>query len=521
MPVMKNMTIKHKLVLITMVTCIAVLLLAGTVLITLEWTNLRRTMARNLSTQAEMIADNCTAAVAFEDAKDAEETLKSLRVEPSIVLGCVRTASGEDFAHYYRDDVDSSIHPPEFQKEGRSFSGGFLTVFKGIVLDGDTIGTVCLRSDLYPMYAMLKRNTGIIIAVLLFASLAAYFVSSRLQRIISGPILNLAKVAKVVSEEKDYSARALKQTNDEVGLLIGAFNEMLEQIQQRDLALVDTNEQLEIKVQERTAKLTEEVAERKKAEESLEKLNEDLALTVQKLRQSNKELQDFAHITAHDLKAPLRAIGTLAHWISTDYANKFDKPGREKVELLVGRAERMSELIDGVLRYSEIGRTRYEEQEVDLNTLLSEVISEVGPPENIEVVVEDELPTVRCEKMCMMQIFQNLLVNAVKYMDKPEGRIKVGAVGEENFWKFGVADNGPGIEEKYFEKIFEVFQTLSTRDEVEATGIGLSIVKKIVETYGGKIWVESEVGSGSTFFFTFPKTIDAMERDRQLLGFYY
>ena len=517
--VMLNMTIKSKLIAVLMLTSIVALLLAATAFLILEWTSVRQTMVRNLSIQAKMIADNCKAALAFEDVKDAEETLQALRAEPSIVLGCVRTNDGKIFASYHRDATGSTLDQigsgaglSEFQERGHIFAGGCLTLSRRIVLDKVTIGTVCLRSDLHPMYAMLKRNTQIIAGVLLFCSLATLLVSSWLQGVISRPILSLAEVAKVVSEKKDYSTRAPRQSSDEVGLLIDAFNQMLDQIQQRDLALVSAKGQLEIRVGERTAELTaaneqlvQEIADRQKAEHALESSNKDLESTVQDLSRSNKELKDFAHIIAHDLKAPLRAVGTLADWISTDYADRFDEQGRGQMKLLKGRVMRMNELIDSVLRYAEIGRVTHDRKEVNLNTLITEVVDQIGPPENIEIIIENELPTVVCEKIRLVQIFQNLLGNAVKYMGKPQGRIRIGCVEEDDLWKFSVSDNGPGIAEEYFEKIFKILQTLSPRDELESTGIGLSVVKKIVETYGGRIWVESKVGEGTTFFFTLPK----------------
>lgn len=605
----KSVTIKDKLTLIIMLTCIGTLLLAGSMFMLWEWTSLRRNMVQDLSTHAEMIADNCNVALASNNAEDAEPILSSLRVKSSVVLGCIRTKTGEPFAGYYRDGFNKDIHLCEAREDGYSFGDGALTVFKTIVLDGEKIGRVCLRSDLNPIYVMLRRNATIIIVVLAFCSLAGYFVSLKLQRIISGPILSLAKLAKTVSEKKDYSVRVTKHSKDEVGVLTNAFNEMLERIHQRDLALVGANEKMETRARERTAKLTTEIAERKKgeqeikqlakfpsdnpnpvlriakdgtiiytnsasspvlkswqrrqgqpvpelyykqikevlssgkvsgfefncdnrvflitlapvaesgyvnlyglditerkkAEQTLENLNEELEATILELSYSNRELSDFAHVVAHDLKTPLRAIGTLADWLSTSYADKFDQEGKEQVKLLVGRAVRINELIDSILQYSEVGRTKQRTEKVNLNTLLTEIISIIDPPENIEITVENRLPTIICEKVHMMQLFQNLLINAVKHTDKPQGHIKVGCVEHDGLWEFSVADNGPGIEEKYFEKIFKMFQTLSLRDELESTGIGLTMAKKIVETYGGEIWIESEVGIGSTFFFTLPR----------------
>jgi len=252
-----------------------------------------------------------------------------------------------------------------------------------------------------------------------------------------------------------------------------------------------------------------EIAERKRAEVQLEKLNRDLESSVRELSRSNKELQEFAYIAAHDLKTPLRAIGTLADWIAMDYAYKLDEKGKKHVSLLAERAKQMSRLVDNILQYSRVGQSKQEKREVDLNTILSEVIAGIAPPENIEITVENELPALMCEKTQIIQVFQNLLSNAVKYMDKPSGQIKVGCAEQDGFWKFSVADNGTGIDQKYFEKIFRIFQTLSPHDRNGSTGIGLSIVKKIVELNAGRIWVESEVGIGSTFFFTLPKQMAA------------
>jgi signal transduction histidine kinase len=166
----------------------------------------------------------------------------------------------------------------------------------------------------------------------------------------------------------------------------------------------------------------------------------------------------------------------------------------------------MSELIDSILRYSEIGRTNRQMEKINLNELVEETIAQIGPPEKIQITIENDLPMVFAEKTHLKQVFLNLINNGIKYMDKPQGQIRIICVEEDKFWKFSVADNGPGIAERYFDKIFEMFQTLSSRDEIESTGIGLAIVKKIIELYGGGVWLESKVGEGSTFFFTLPKS---------------
>ncbi|MHC4533920.1 MAG: sensor histidine kinase [Planctomycetota bacterium] len=226
---------------------------------------------------------------------------------------------------------------------------------------------------------------------------------------------------------------------------------------------------------------------------------------LKKVDHINKELKDFASIVSHDLKAPLRGIKTLANWIISDCSDKLGDQANEQMNLLLERVERMYNLIEGVLQYSRAGRSLEKQAQVDLNNFVPEIINMVVPPENITVTIENELPVIECEETHIMQLFQNLLSNAIKYMDKPQGWIKVGCVEKDGFWTFSIADNGAGIEERNFERIFKIFQALPTSPDFEGTGVGLTVAKKIVELYEGSIWVESKVGKGSTFFFTLPK----------------
>ena len=243
-------------------------------------------------------------------------------------------------------------------------------------------------------------------------------------------------------------------------------------------------EQLEQMVKERTERQTE---------------------LIEKVDNINKELKDFASIVSHDLKAPLRGIKSLATWILDDCSDKLGEQANEQINLLLGRVERMYNLIEGVLQYSRAGRTEEKPVQVNLEDFIPEAIDMLVPPENISITFENTMPVIECAETHIMQLFQNLLGNAINYMDKPKGQIKVDCVEEGGFWKFSIADNGPGIEEKHFEKIFNMFHTLSVSEDFKGTGVGLTVVKKIVELYGGSIWVESKIGKGSTFFFTLPK----------------
>jgi light-regulated signal transduction histidine kinase (bacteriophytochrome) len=225
------------------------------------------------------------------------------------------------------------------------------------------------------------------------------------------------------------------------------------------------------------------------------------------LEAANQELQAFAYIVSHDLKAPLRGIMSLATWISQDYADKLDSEGQEMLELMNRRVMRMNSLIDGILQYSKLGKVKQEIKVINLDQLILEIIESLAPHPQINISIKSRLPEVLGDPIRLEQLWQNLLSNAIKYNDKPQGQVIIDAEELEDYWQFRISDNGTGIEPENFEKIFNIFQTLVPSDQTENTGIGLALVKRIVEIYQGKIWLESEFGVGTTFYFTLPKSM--------------
>jgi PAS domain S-box-containing protein len=273
------MTIKYKLMTIVIVACTTGLVLAGAAFLGWERNSIRDNMVKVMSTRAAMLSENCKASLTFQDSKDAEKVLQALHVDSSMISGSIYNANNELFATYYRDKNTNPVTPTEFKKASVAFDNDSLVVYAPIVLDNEIIGTISLQSDLSDIHESLNRGVLIIITVIIISLLAVFLVSARLQTVISNPILSLANVAKAVSEKKDYSSRAVKQSNDEIGSLIDAFNEMLEQIQERDSELLVAKQELEVKVEERTVELskaneqmTKEITDRRKAQEDLTQL---------------------------------------------------------------------------------------------------------------------------------------------------------------------------------------------------------------------------------------------------------
>lgn len=239
------------------------------------------------------------------------------------------------------------------------------------------------------------------------------------------------------------------------------------------------------------------ISERKKVEEQRN-------LTLEELTLTNKELRNFTYITSHDLKSPLEAINTIANWVSKEYEDKFDEDGKQQMKHLIDKTERMHQLIEGLFLYSNL--TENEQlNNVNVTELLTNLIQSMSLPLKISITFSDKLPNVIYNKTRLNQMFSNLIENSIKFSNKPLTKIVIDCQEDEKEWTFSIRDNGPGIDEKYFENIFQIFQTLNNRDETETAGVGLAIVKKIVEMNNGKIWVESKLNSGCKFFFTIPR----------------
>ena len=327
---------------------------------------------------------------------------------------------------------------------------------------------IIVKVDAEEVFAPINLLRKNLITILVITMGLTIFASILISRSISNPIQILQKGTEIIGNGNwDYTVAM--SSRDEIGDLSRSFDRM-------------------------TAHLAKTTASR-------DQLN---AMALQ-LQRSNKELEDFAYVVSHDLKAPLRGITSVSTWLKEDYADKFDDEGKHQLDLLRSRALRMDALISGILQYSRVGNVEGDEELADMNLLVKEIIENLNPPPRIHIAIDGTLPTVKCPRVRMHQVFQNLISNAMKFSDKPQGEIKVRCEEQKDAWQFCVEDNGTGIDPKNFEKIFKLFQTLGAEVGTENTGVGLALVKRIIELRGGRVWIESKLGEGSRFFFTWPK----------------
>jgi signal transduction histidine kinase len=479
---LRDCSIPNKLTWMNMLVSGTALLLAGAGLFAHDLYSFRVGTVRDLGIQADIIVSNSISAVVFDDPRSAETTLSALRAAPHLISAEIYTPDGVAFAGYRRDPRQSPPPPlpiPYGQTEVYRFQSGQVALARLIVFKGKPLATVSMRSDLVAMHNRERNFAFILCTVFLMSLVAAMWMSSSARRSITEPIVRLAETAQVVLREKNYSIRApTNGERNELAVLISSFNEMLAQIQERDAALGKARDHLEQQVEERTAQL----------------------------HVANADLEAFSYSVSHDLRAPLRHIGSFSQILSEDYGPKMEPEAQQHLNRILTGVSSMSRLIDDLLKMAQIGRQALVCVPTDLNFLLREVLADLQPEcggRQIDWRI-GTLPSVECDPGLIRQVFTNLLSNAVKYTGRREvAVIEVGRVEEERGAVIFVRDNGAGFDPKYASKLFGVFQRLHRAEEFEGTGLGLSTVQRIMRKHGGEIWAKGEVDKGATFSFTF------------------
>ena len=482
----------------------------------------RQDLVDDLTVKADVIGSQSTAALKYKDPKAATEILGNLKKAKHVVAAAIYSRDGKVLAKYQRPDAGGDFSPPPPQYNRHLFQSRHVELFREIVDNRLDLGAVYLKSDLQDLNNRLKQYFNILAAVLAVSIGVAWLLSFRLQRVVSRPILHLAKTTREVSEGKNYSLRAVKHGNDELGELIDGFNEMLAQIQARDAELERGRDYLEQRVQERTKELQQEIAERKQTEERLK-------ATAVRLERSNRELQDFAYVASHDLQEPLRKVQAFGDRLKAACAKALAAEGSDYLERMQAAAKRMQVLIDDLLAFSRVTTKANPFESVDLQKIAREVLSdlEVRVQQAGGQVELGELPAIDADPLQMRQLFQNLVGNALKFHQegkppvvkvrgqilKPPSAEAAGNGQAEALCQIIVEDNGIGFDEKYLDRIFVLFQRLHGRSAYEGTGIGLAICRKIADRHGGNITAKSAPGAGSTFVVTLP-----LKQPKQILA---
>ncbi|MBI3831762.1 MAG: HAMP domain-containing protein [Planctomycetes bacterium] len=447
------------------------------VLFAFEYSAMEALLERDLESISRVSASNCTAALTFDDPQAANDTLSALSAKPAIEAAGLYDKEGRLFASYRRADDKNTL--PERPGSDGLEKASHLTLIGPVMLKQERIGTIYVRSDFSTLSNWIGASAWVFAGVVLATALAALLLSSLLQKPFLAPIVELADIARQVSAKKDYSLRAAKHAEDELGLLVEKFNEMLAQIQTRDSALEQARDELEVRVQERTRDLQE----------------------------TNKELEAFSYSVAHDLRAPLRGIDGFSQVLLEDYGPRLDETGQEHLQRVRSATQRMAQLLDDLLSRSKVTRSTLRPSQVDLHELANAVLADLrrqNPERQVEVTVDAPL-IAKGDPGLLRIVLDNLLGNAWKFTSKKErARIEFGKTQADGASVFFLRDNGAGFDMAYAAKLFTVFHRLHKASDFPGTGVGLATVQRIVQRHGGRIWAESALEQGTTFYFTLP-----------------
>jgi signal transduction histidine kinase len=481
----REMPIPRKMRVILVFTTAGALLLAGLGIVAADTYLFYNYLKRDLSTFVQVIGDNSAAALAFDDPKVGAETLAPLQARTHIQTACLYRKDGTLLTQYSRPGYPGAC-PKAAGNTIASIDDALVVSHQIEFRDEKVVGSLTLQYDLSEIPERMELYGATVVMALLLGSFAAIIISSKLRALIVEPILDLARAANTVARSKNYAIRTKKFSDDEVGVMADALNQMLDGIQSRDEDLrkaLDTQRNT-------MAQLTQVNAE---------------------LSRSNQDLERFAFVASHDLQEPLRMITTYSQLLVAEHPKEPDGKGRESqyVGHIVAGNRRMRELLSDLLAYTEMaGHSEQPPEVVDLNVVLLHVRETLAAriADNEAVLTIDALPVLKAHESRMASLFLNLVGNALKYRSQRRVRIHVWVEPEGEKLKFSVADNGSGIAKEDQVKIFEPFKRLHGR-EIPGTGIGLAICQRIVERYGGEIWVDSELHVGSTFRFTLPASM--------------
>jgi len=509
--ILQNLSIKRKLTLITMLTSSIALILSSVSFLIYDLVSFRHLLSQDLMTQAQIIGYNSAGAMEFKDEPAATATLSAFTAKEDIVTAALYKPDGKIFARYSRGKAAvPAFLPSHLQVKGYRFEGGFLEVFQEVTLNGEHVGTLFLQSDMRQWNSRAKRYANILLIFVLVSGLFALFVSSKLQGLISKPILHLEDTMRMVSSNKNYAVRAVKKYSDEIGRLIDGFNTMLSEIQQRDTALQSTNGELKTRTQE----LEEEVFQRKQAQEELSKAKHAA-------EEANRAKSTFLANMSHELRTPLNAIIGYSEMLEEETRDAGKIENVQDLKKIQAAGKHLLALINDVLDLSKIeaGKMGLHLETFDVPQVIEEMVTTLQPAaaknsNSVNVRVAENVGTMKADITKVRQILFNLLSNACKFTDHGTISVDVDQIRAEDkeCIQFRVSDTGIGISAQQRQNLFQEFAQAdsSIARKYGGTGLGLAITHRFVQLMKGQINVESEPGKGAVFTVQLPTQI-AME----------
>jgi len=505
---LQNLSIRRKLILITMLTSSIALLLSSASFLIYDLISFRHLLTEDLTTQAEIIGYNSAAAMAFKDEPAATATLSALMVKGDIVAAVLYSPDGNMFAQYFRNDKTlPAILPSRSQEKGYRFEGRYLEVWHDVTLNGERLGTLFLQSDMRQWSTRAKRYAGICFVFVLISGFLAFLVSSKLQKVISGPIVHLEDTMRMVSAHKNYEVRAVKAYADEIGSLIDGFNTMLSDIQNRDTALRGANDEL----QTRTRELEEEISHRKEAQDELLK-----AKYV--AEEASRAKSTFLANMSHELRTPLNAIIGYSEMLEEEAHDSATVETVQDLQKIKSAGRHLLALINDVLDLSKIeaGKMSLHLETFEVSGMIEEIVTTLQPAieknsNTLWVHLAQDVGMMQADITKVRQILFNLLSNACKFTDHGTISVDVDQSTEQGqgWLRFRVTDTGIGISAKQKENLFQEFVQADTSiaRKYGGTGLGLAITHRFVQLMKGRIGVESEPGLGSTFTVHIPAQV--------------